>query len=246
MRMSQKEARENHARLLARDASFRQFGYDAQRNTDFVLSQALPLPGRILEVGTGKGRFLTALLAHVPLVTTIDVDPAEQHCARLNVSYAKPPGRARFVIADAARLPWRVCSFDSVVSVNALHHIEDWLGVVDEVIRVTRPAGRIVLADFSERGFAIMDRIQRQEGHVHEHKPYRFHDLIKRFAENGWRATLRTDDCQEVLIAVGPSAGDGRRRPQASGLKSTSPTFTARVGRIHEKGGKASRRNRGN
>jgi len=171
--------------------------------------QALPLPGRILEIGTGKGRFLTALLLHVSQATTIDIDPAEQRCARLSVAYAKPPGQARFMIANAENLPWPDHSFDSVVSANALHHMKNIPRVIDEVLRVTRPAGKIALADFNTRGFAIMNKIHREEGRIHECIPYRFKDLIERFAAHGWTAVLRSDDCQAVLIAVKASAGGG-------------------------------------
>lgn len=202
MRISRQEAFDNHSRLVERDRIWRRFGYDADRNLRFVLSHVLPLPGRILEIGTGKGRFLTALLSHVPRVTTIDIDPAEQRCARLNVAFEKLPGRARFMIADAASLPWPDHSFDSVVSVNALHHMKNIPRVVGEVLRVAKPAGKIVLADFNTRGFAIMDRIHRKEGRVHECIPYCFKNLVERFAAHGWTALLRVGDYQTALIAV--------------------------------------------
>ncbi|MFA5043783.1 MAG: class I SAM-dependent methyltransferase [Kiritimatiellia bacterium] len=223
MRISRQEAFDNHSRLMERDLIWRRFGYDADRNLKFVLSRTLPLPGRILEIGTGKGRFLTALLSHVPRVTTIDIDPAEQRCARLNVAFEKLPGRARFMIADAASLPWPEHSFDSVVSVNALHHMKNIPQVVGEVLRVAKPAGKIVLADFNTRGFAIMDRMHRKEGRVHECIPYRFKDLMERFAAHGWTAVLRSDDCQAVLIAVKASAGGGgKKRKVAPVLKGHS------------------------
>ncbi|MCG2661694.1 MAG: class I SAM-dependent methyltransferase [Kiritimatiellae bacterium] len=202
MRIPWQEAFDNHSRLLERNAVYRRCGYDVEQNLQFVLSQALPLPGRILEIGTGKGRFLTALLSYVSRVTTIDIDPAEQRCARLNVAYAKPPGRAHFMIANAENLPWPDHSFDSVVSVNALHHMKNIPQVISEVIRVARPVGKIVLADFNARGFTIMEKIHLQEKRIHECMPYRFKDLIERFAVHGWTAVLRSDDCQTVLIAV--------------------------------------------
>ena len=84
MRISRQKAFDNHARLMERNAIYRRCGYDADRSAAFILSHALPLSGKILEIGVGKGRFLTALLAHVPRVTTVDIDPAEQQCVRLD------------------------------------------------------------------------------------------------------------------------------------------------------------------
>jgi ubiquinone/menaquinone biosynthesis C-methylase UbiE len=85
---------------------------------------------------------------------------------------------------------------------NALHHMKDLPRMVDETLRVVRPAGKIVLADFSEKGFAIMEKMHLSEGRIHVRTPYRFRDLAERFAANGWTAVLRSDDCQEILIAV--------------------------------------------
>jgi ubiquinone/menaquinone biosynthesis C-methylase UbiE len=202
MRFSRKELIDNHAHLVERNTFYREYGYDVHKNVAFVLSQTLPLAGRILEIGTGKGRFLTALLQRASRVTTIDIDPNEQRFARLNVAFAKPPGKARFLITDAARLPWRNGTFDAVISMNALHHIADLPGVLDEALRVVKPTGKIVLADFSKKGFAIMEQIHRSEGRTHEHTQYRFGDLVKQFAARGWRVALRSRDCEEVLIAT--------------------------------------------
>jgi len=216
MRISRQKAFDNHSILLERNAFYRRCGYDTDRSMAFVLFKALPLPGQILEVGTGKGRFLTALLSHVSRVTTIDIDPDEQRCARLNVAYEKPPGQARFMIANAENLLWPDRSFDSVVSVNALHHMKNIPHVIGEVLRVARPAGKIVLADFNTRGFAIMNKIHREEGRIHECISYRFKDLIERFAAHGWTAVLRSNDCQAVLIAVKASAGGGGKKRKVS------------------------------
>ncbi len=216
MRISRQKAFDNHSVLLERNAVFRRCGYDTTRSMAFILAQALPLPGRILEIGTGKGRFLTTLLSHVSRVTTIDIDPAEQSCARMNVAYAKPSGRARFMIANAENLPWPDHSFDSVVSVNALHHMKNIPHVIDEVLRVARPAGKIVLVDFNTRGFAIINKIHCEEGRIHECMPYRFKNLVERFAAHGWTAVLRSDDCQAVLIAVKASAGGGGKKRKVS------------------------------
>ncbi|MBP7828990.1 MAG: class I SAM-dependent methyltransferase [Kiritimatiellae bacterium] len=201
MKYSRKEIESNHALRVERDAVHRRHGCDDKKSHAFILSKALPLEGRVLEIGTGKGRFLAQLLKHVPRVTTIDVDPAEQRCARLNVAYEKPPGRARFVIADARALPWKDASFDAVVSVNALHHMTRIPTVLREILRVVRPGGKIVLADFSERGFAIMDRIHRSEGRRHLRRPYHFKTIEDLLKAQGWRPRRFRGGGQVALVA---------------------------------------------
>jgi ubiquinone/menaquinone biosynthesis C-methylase UbiE len=201
MPFSEREIAENHALLLERNAVFRDLGYDFDRGTDFVLSNALPLPGRVLEIGTGKGRFLAALLRHVPLVTTVDLDGSEQRFARLNMAFEKPGGKAGFVVADAASLPWRGRAFDCVISVNALHHMSNLPRIMDELLRVVAPQGKIVLADLDEQGMEVFDRVHVQEGRTHQRTRYRFEDLTKHFEERGWSAVLSHGSFQVVLLA---------------------------------------------
>jgi hypothetical protein len=57
---SAEEIRANHAELVKRNAYHRRFGYDPEASVAFVLGKALPLRGRVLDVGTGKGRFVWA------------------------------------------------------------------------------------------------------------------------------------------------------------------------------------------
>lgn len=49
------EIEANHAGLEERSACHRRFGFDADASVHFVLEKALPLRGRVLDVGTGKG-----------------------------------------------------------------------------------------------------------------------------------------------------------------------------------------------
>ena len=201
MRLSKREIVENHARLLEREAFYKTQGYDSVRAVAFVLSKALPLPGRILEIGTGKGRFLAALLKKVPRVTTVDLDPAEQRFARLNVAFDGLSRKACFVHADAARLPFEAGRFDAVVSLNALHHLENWKAVLEEALRVLTPGGKLVLADFSRDGFRIFDRLHRMENRVHQRFSYRASDILRFLRKRGYRVHTSTGCNQWVAVA---------------------------------------------
>ena len=97
----------NRRQILKREARLRRFGYDSPTAIRFVLAQALPLDGKVLEIGTGKGRFLIKLAHHVKTVTSVDVSAEEQRCARFNARYAGIVRKIRFVLLDAGRLPWR-------------------------------------------------------------------------------------------------------------------------------------------
>ena len=201
MRLSKREIVENHARLLEREAFYKKQGYNSAKAVAFVLSKALPLPGRILEIGTGKGRFLAALLKKVRRVITVDLDPAEQRFARLNVAFEGLSRKARFIHADAARLPFDMGRFDAVVSLNALHHLENWRAVIEEALRVLKPGGKLVLADFNRDGFRIFDRLHRMEGRVHQRFPYLSSDILRFLRKRGCRVRTFTGCNQWVAVA---------------------------------------------
>jgi ubiquinone/menaquinone biosynthesis C-methylase UbiE len=195
----------NHRRLLERDAHFRRFGYDVGAGIKFILAQALPLGGSVLEIGTGKGRFLIELAKHVPAITTVDISPDEQQFARLNARYAGVEDKIQFVLQDASHLPWPDSTFDAVVTMNTLHHLPQFQPVLEEILRVVKPDGKIVLADFSPRGFQLMDRAHRAEGKTHPHEVHHFPGLRRLLRERGLATRLRKGCNQEVLVANGPA-----------------------------------------
>ncbi|MFA5189669.1 MAG: class I SAM-dependent methyltransferase [Verrucomicrobiia bacterium] len=201
-----KEVLANHRQLLEREAFFRTFGYDLPKGIVFALAQSLPLGESVLEIGTGKGRFLVELAKHSTAITTVDIAAEEQACARLNARFAGVEAKIKFILRDAARLPWRNRTFDAAVTFNAMHHIPHFRGVLMEMLRVVKPGGKIVLADFSPRGFHIMDRIHRAEGKIHQHEVHHFRDLQRFLRKRGLVAQLSKGCNQEVLVATLPCA----------------------------------------
>ena len=143
----------NQRALKEREALFRRFGYDSRASLEFILAKALPLPGHLLEIGTGKGRFLAAMAKHADRITTLDVDGAQQREARFHVRQTRTGRPIRFVVNNAEQLPWPDASFDTVVSVNTFHHLERPIQVFKEMLRVLKPGGKLVLCDFSPRAF---------------------------------------------------------------------------------------------
>ena len=198
---SSPEALANHQRVVERDAQIKELGYDFAVGIKFVLDQALPLCGSALEIGTGKGRFMVALAPCVKTITTVDISAEEQHYARLNARYAGVETKIKYVLQDAARLPCPDLTFDAVLTMNAIHHIPHFNQVLEEMLRVVKPGGKIVLADFSPRGFQIMARFHRSEGGTHEHHLHDFHNIQKYLRDRGWTTRLRKGCLQEVLIA---------------------------------------------
>lgn len=95
---------------------------------------ALP-PGHAVELGTGRGRWLRRLRARGWRATGVDVAPA-----------ARPA-----VVASAARVPLVPACADLVLAVTVLQHIEDKAACLDEMARLARPGGRVLLVELLDR-----------------------------------------------------------------------------------------------
>lgn len=213
--LSRADLEANHARLLERNAVHRRFGFDPDASVRFMLGKALPLRGRALDIGTGKGRFVILLAQHLARVTTVDINPDEQRYARLEAAHAGVADRIEFVLADARSLPWPAASFDAVTSWNAIHHLDDPERVFGEMLRVLKPGGKLVLADFSPSGFRIMDAVHAAEGRQHPHPPGRFVHWHARLRREGFVVQRFEAHHEEVLVA--------KHRPVPSRLRVLPP-----------------------
>ena len=61
----------------------------------------------------------------------------------------KSRGRVAFAAGDALRLPFKDGAFDAVTISFGLRNVEDSLGALAEMHRVTRPGGVLVVCEFS-------------------------------------------------------------------------------------------------
>jgi ubiquinone/menaquinone biosynthesis C-methylase UbiE len=106
--------------------------------TDAALRTFVDGAGHVLEVGCGTGHWLAQMHAWGCRVSGLD--PSAQMLARA----AKSAPAAQLVRGRAESLPWPAASFDRVVCVNALHHVEDKPRFIAEAQRVLHPGGRFM------------------------------------------------------------------------------------------------------
>lgn len=98
--------------------------------------------GRLLEVGYGSGVFLPELARHCDALHAADVHRAGAPVARVLAALGVD---AALVTAPAAALPYPDRTFDTVVTVSTLEFVPDVGAAVRELLRVTRPGGRLVV-----------------------------------------------------------------------------------------------------
>jgi ubiquinone/menaquinone biosynthesis C-methylase UbiE len=111
-----------------------------------------PRPGaRVLDVATGTGHVALEAARMACDVTGIDYVPALVDVA---VRRAEAEGlEVSFEVADAENLPFADDSFDDVVSAIGVMFTADHERAAAELVRVTRPGGRIGLASWTPTGF---------------------------------------------------------------------------------------------
>ena len=195
------EILENHKKYLERKALYKSFGYDVDKERDFILEQAKPVHGRILEAGTGKGHFSLALAKDGYSFVTFDISAEEQRFAKLNIAHFGFEKQVDFRIENGEHTSFVDGSFDTVFSVNVLHHLRNPYQVIDELIRLISTQGKLILADFTEEGFKVMDKIHGLEGNTHEVGQVSLPDAEPYLIKKGFLAKKAKSVYQCILIA---------------------------------------------
>ena len=195
---------ENHKRYLERINFYKKFCYDIEKERRFILEKAKPLCGQILEIGTGKGYFTVLLAKHGYQFTTVDISEEEQEFACMNIKYLELEKNVDFKIGNAESLSFEDKSFDTIISVNTAHHLNNPFKVLDELIRIVSFEGKIVLSDFTKEGLGVVDKIHLSEGRKHQVSKVKLNDITDYLKRRKFLIEKHSSMFQEVPIAYQP------------------------------------------
>ncbi len=102
-------------------------------------------PRRLLDLATGSGVLAASLARAYPAMTVVGADFSLPMLRR-----AQAAGRVRrLAVADAMRLPFGDGVFDVVTVGFGLRNMPSYRGALEEMRRVLRPAGHLLILDFS-------------------------------------------------------------------------------------------------
>lgn len=109
---------------------------------------------RVLDLAAGTGTSSLALAASGANCVACDFSLGMLRSGVTRVSAVArrrgtPPGAVRFVAGDAMHLPFRDESFDAVTITFGLRNVTRPQAALGEMLRVTRPGGRLVVCEFS-------------------------------------------------------------------------------------------------
>jgi ubiquinone/menaquinone biosynthesis C-methylase UbiE len=119
----------------------------------------------VLDAGTGTGRMLELLAPHIVRGVGIDVSPEMLAIARERLARAGATN-CQVRRGDVYRLPFADgelnSGFDAVLFHQVLHFLDDPQAALREAARVTKPGGRILIADFAPHDLEFL-----REEHAH-------------------------------------------------------------------------------
>ena len=160
-----------------------------------------------LDSGCGTGSLAFALAPSVAEVVAVDL--REDYLAAGRES---APGNVSFVAGDATALPFKYAQFDIAGCHRILHHIRRPELAVSELARVTKPGGRILVADqlgsVDPLRSMDMDRFERLRDPTHQ----------RLLPDQDIRGYLDANDLVLLVSEVTHELVDVERRFELAGL----------------------------
>ena len=111
---------------------------------------------RALDLCCGTGDIAFALAAKGADVTGLDFSEKMLEVAQARLQQPANHGRTvKFLQGDAQKLPFPDNSFDAVTMGYGLRNLSSWEAGLQEMVRVAKPGGRIVILDFGKPANAL-------------------------------------------------------------------------------------------
>ena len=134
---------------------------------------------RVLDLGCGPATDTIALgkiVGEQGLVIGIDLDDQMIALANQKAAKASVSGWVQHQLVDATKLPFEDSYFDACHSERLFQHLTEPVTVLKEMVRVTKPGGRIVISDadypnsgaINTRYLELMWRIRRYKADRHK------------------------------------------------------------------------------
>jgi demethylmenaquinone methyltransferase/2-methoxy-6-polyprenyl-1,4-benzoquinol methylase len=123
----------------------------------------LPIAGKLLDVGGGTGRSSYLLKTYITDIVIADSSMGMLNQARKKSNFVT-------VCSYSEGLPFKDESFDIVIIVDALHHVKNHKATIDELWRIVKLEGTIVIEEpnietFSIKLMAIFEKLLLMRSH---------------------------------------------------------------------------------
>jgi ubiquinone/menaquinone biosynthesis C-methylase UbiE len=144
------------------DIRLEKYGYNFLKEYAGIINLAkLEKRKPVLDIATGSGRmaFILLKLGHEVISIDNDSEVIKQTKKRFKEVLLN---KMTFMTMDASQLMFRDDSFATVVSANTLHETRKPIKILSEMKRICKKNGKLLVIDFNELGFEIMDKIHKK------------------------------------------------------------------------------------
>jgi ubiquinone/menaquinone biosynthesis C-methylase UbiE len=168
--------------------------------TEAVRSAALERAGLHLQsiaadLGAGTGFISQGLAPLVEKVHLVDNSPEMLAVARQNLAQFS---NVEYHLADGARIPLPDNSVDAVLANMYLHHAPDPFAAIQEMVRILRPGGRVVITDSDEHSYTWL-REEHSDLWMGFPRPQ-----VKAWFEKAGLVNVRVEDTSENCTCPSP------------------------------------------
>ncbi len=125
-------------------------GLDGRWRRRLVEAVAPAEPRRVLDLATGTADVALALARRYPQAQVWGLDPSANMLAVGRRKLTGLEGRVTLVEGDAQRLPFGEGELDACTIAFGIRNVPDRDAALREMVRVTRPGGRVAVLELSE------------------------------------------------------------------------------------------------
>jgi len=178
----------------------------AKKNLEVIekIFRLIDLSGinNVLEIGCGVGVVSEHLNNNYKMtVIGTDVDPKQIKIAK---KFNKKNDNLKYIEANATDLPFEKDIFDLSLSLWVLHHVRDWHKVLEEINRILKPNGTIIIHDlvYSQKlvnfvNYANSKRILKY--FVKNYGVYSINDIIDFLIKNNFELILKKSTKKGIM-----------------------------------------------
>ena len=194
--------KDNHKKYISRIEKYRETGYDIPKHREDMADHLdnISKEEKILDIGTGKGHLAMAIARKGYNCISIDKSPDEIYIARLNAIYHQVDDIIEFEEQDARQLKYPDNSFGVVICADTIHHFIQPEAVFNEMIRVCKPDGLLILSDINENGQDVLQKVHKEEGREHFHTGWMMAETKKWFEMKGFKIKQIEQPCETMLV----------------------------------------------
>ena len=146
----------------------------------------LPTRGRMLDAGGGTGRVSSRLRSLIDEIVVCDLSFSM-------LKQAKNKGLLLTVQTHAEKLPFPNESFERIVVVDALHHFCDQRESIQELLRVLKTGGRLVIEEPNIDNFIIKLLALAEKLALMRSRFCSCHEIVRMITDRGCNARVESD-----------------------------------------------------